>query len=53
MTRSFIELPLFRSKWEDLGLTDLDLRKLQSELLSEGRRCNSWYGRRSKNAFCF
>ena len=35
MTRSFIELPLFRSKWEDLGLTDLDLRKLQSELLSD------------------
>ena len=35
MTRSFIELPLFRSKWEDLGLTDSDLRKLQSELLSD------------------
>ena len=35
MTRSFIELPLFRPKWEDLGLTDSDLRKLQSELLSD------------------
>ena len=35
MTRSFIELPLFRSKWLDLGLTDVDLRRLQVELLAD------------------
>ncbi|MBE6578669.1 MAG: addiction module toxin RelE [Ruminococcaceae bacterium] len=35
MTRSFIELPLFRSKWEKLGLTDGDLRRLQEELLAD------------------
>ena len=35
MTRSFIELPLFRSKWEGLGLTDADLRRLQVELLAD------------------
>ena len=35
MTRSFLELPLFRSKWEDLGLTDADLRRLQVELLAD------------------
>lgn len=35
MTRTFIELPLFRSKWEDLGLNDSDLRRLQRELLSD------------------
>lgn len=37
MTRSFIELPIFRSRWEDLGLTDSDLRRLQIELLSDQR----------------
>ena len=35
MTRSFIELPLFRSKWKSLGLDDDDLRRLQTELLSD------------------
>lgn len=35
MTRSFIELPLFRSKWKDLGLTDADLLRLQVELLAD------------------
>ena len=35
MTRSFIELPLFRSKWVDLGLNDADLRRLQVELLAD------------------
>ena len=35
MTRSFIELPIFRSKWERLGLTDTDLRRLQEELLAD------------------
>ena len=33
MTRSFIELPMFRSKWEKLGLNDSDLRRLQEQLL--------------------
>ena len=35
MTRSFIELPMFRSKWEKLGLNDADLRRLQEELLAD------------------
>ena len=35
MTRSFIELPMFRSKWKALGLTDDDLYRLQIELLSD------------------
>ncbi len=35
MTRSFVELALFRSRWEDLGLTDVDLIRLQTELLAD------------------
>ncbi len=35
MTRFFVELPLFRTKWKDLGLTDADLRRLQEELLAD------------------
>lgn len=35
MTRSFIELPLFRSKWKTLGLGDSDLRRLQIALLGD------------------
>ena len=35
MTRSFIEMPMFRSKWEKLGLNDADLRRLQEELLDD------------------
>lgn len=35
MTRSFVELPLFRARWKDLGLTDTDLIRLQMELLSD------------------
>ncbi len=35
MTREFIELPLFRAKWKDLGLDDKDLRRLQEEILSD------------------
>ena len=35
MTRSFIELPLFRSKWLNLGLTEEDLLRLQQELLCD------------------
>lgn len=33
MTRSFVELPLFRSKWKALGLNDNDLKRLQEEIL--------------------
>ena len=35
MTRAFIELPLFRAKWKDLGLDDSDLRRLQEEILAD------------------
>ena len=35
MTRSFVEMPIFRSKWEKLGLNDADLRRLQEELLAD------------------
>mgnify|MGYP004594006571 FL=1 len=33
MTRTFIETPIFTAKWFDLGLTDDNLRELQSILL--------------------
>ncbi|MBO4262079.1 MAG: type II toxin-antitoxin system RelE/ParE family toxin [Clostridia bacterium] len=33
MTRTFIELPQFSSKWKGLGFTDDDLRRLQEELV--------------------
>ena len=33
MTRTFVELPLFRSKWKALGLNDDDLKRLQEEIL--------------------
>ena len=35
MTRTFIELPLFRSKWKDLGMTEDDLRRLQLAILED------------------
>lgn len=35
MTRTFVELPVFRSRWKDLGLTDADLIRLQTELLAD------------------
>ena len=35
MKRSFVELPIFRARWEDLGLGDDDLIKLQTELLAD------------------
>ncbi len=35
MIRSFVELPLFRSKWENLGLTESDLLRLQETLLAD------------------
>lgn len=33
MARTFVELPLFRDKWKNLGLTDADLTRLQNQLL--------------------
>lgn len=35
MTRTFVELPIFRSRWNDMGLDDNDLRRLQEELLAD------------------
>lgn len=35
MKRTFIELPVFRSKWDKLGLSDSDLRRLQEEILTD------------------
>ena len=35
MTRTFVELPVFRSRWKALGLDDNDLRRLQEELLAD------------------
>lgn len=35
MKRSFIELPIFRSRWEALGLNEDDLLRLQIELLAD------------------
>ena len=35
MTRSFVELPLFRSKWKNLGMTEAGLLRLQAELLAD------------------
>ena len=33
MTRTFVELPMFRSKWKALGLNEDDLKRLQEEML--------------------
>lgn len=35
MKRTFVELPMFCARWEDLGLNDNDLRRLQAELLAD------------------
>ena len=35
MKRTFVELPIFRSRWKALGLDDQDLRRLQNELLED------------------
>ena len=34
MKHSFIELPIFKSRWEALGLNEKDLLRLQVELLA-------------------
>lgn len=33
MTRTFIEVPLFTKRWEEIGLSDMELQKLQVALL--------------------
>lgn len=33
MNRTFIEVPVFTKKWQELGLTDENLRDLQNILL--------------------
>ncbi len=33
MSREYVELPSFRSKWEKLGLTEADMKRLERELL--------------------
>lgn len=33
MTRKFVSLPSFLSKWEKIGLDDSDMRRLEKELL--------------------
>ena len=35
MTRTFVELPIFRSRWKNMGLDDNDLKRLQEELLAD------------------
>lgn len=35
MTRTFVELPIFRSKWKSMGLDDADLKRLQEQLLAD------------------
>lgn len=35
MKRLFIELPIFQTRWKELGLTDKDLLRLQNELLED------------------
>lgn len=35
MKRTFVELPIFRSRWEAMGLNDDDLARLQRELLED------------------
>ncbi len=35
MTRTFVELPHFRARWKDIGLNDIDLRRLQEALLAD------------------
>ena len=35
MTRLFVELPIFRSRWKDMGLDDDDLKRLQEALLAD------------------
>ena len=44
MTRSFMEVPMFTTKWRELGLTDEDLRELQKVLLQDPKKGNAISG---------
>lgn len=33
--RTFVEMPMFRSRWKDMGLNDKDLLRLEQELLED------------------
>lgn len=44
MTRVFVELPSFRNNWKSLGLTDIDLRRLQEELLATPKTGSAMQG---------
>lgn len=35
MTRTFVELPIFQTRWKEMGLTDDDLKHLQEQLLAD------------------
>ena len=35
MTRTFVELPIFQTRWKEMGLTDEDLKHLQEQLLAD------------------
>lgn len=35
MRRIFVELPMFRTRWKDMGLNDDDLARLQAGLLED------------------
>ena len=35
MTRTFVELPIFRTRWKAMGLDDNELLRLQEELLAD------------------
>lgn len=35
MKRTFIEVPIFTKHWEELGLTDEDLRSLENTILAD------------------
>lgn len=37
MNRTFIEVPMFTKKWQELGLTDEELRKLENVLLENSK----------------
>lgn len=44
MKRSFVELPIFKSRWEALGLDEEDLLRLQIELLADPKVGNVMQG---------
>ena len=44
MKRSFIELPIFKSRWEALDLNEEDLLRLQIELLADPKVGNVMQG---------